>query len=297
MATIALVVSNKTSASSTTVNAFFQRLGHTPTLFNMNEVTASNLTAFDLIVGAINFTDAAGYATCKDFLKTYHAAGKPMIFGFQSISTGTLIQDSFPIALGIMNEHTEAANSGPTVYIFAAHPVLAAAGITVPSSLAVYTSSTYMESATDAGVIVGTPIMAKSNSDTRRVGTLVEKGQTLVGGETSKAKMAWFGWLYGSNAIPAAVDPFMQAVINWALAPGAVVLGSVKDQAGNPLQRTVRAYNRATGQLVGVTTSRADGSFDLPTPYPDTVHFVVAFDELSGDKNAIVKDRIIPYSV
>jgi len=118
---------------------------------------------------------------------------------------------------------------------------------------------------------------------------------TKLGGGTTPAKVAWFGGVYGATAYGANAAAIIGAAINWLLSPSAMIIGTVNDDGGNPLERLVCAYLRSSGALVGSTTSAPDGSFELATPYPTGIHFVVAFDELSGEKNAIVKDRVLPY--
>jgi len=75
------------------------------------------------------------------------------------------------------------------------------------------------------------------------------------------------------------------------------VAGVVK-QDGNPVERTVRAYKRASGELLGETTSLTDGRFEIELFSQDEV-YAVALDDTSDadDFNALIFDRIVPVSV
>ena len=61
-----------------------------------------------------------------------------------------------------------------------------------------------------------------------------------------------------------------------------VISGTVRDDAGNLCARTVRAYDRATGMLIGSTVSDAvTGAYTLPTRV-DTECSVVCLDDSAG---------------
>lgn len=73
------------------------------------------------------------------------------------------------------------------------------------------------------------------------------------------------------------------------------ISGAVRNAAGDFAARTVRAYDRVTGALVGAAVSSAvDGSFSIA---PATINqcYVVAIDDDAGDDyNALIFDRITP---
>lgn len=67
--------------------------------------------------------------------------------------------------------------------------------------------------------------------------------------------------------------------------------GSVVDSAGDPAARTVLAYTRSTGELIGSVTSRSDdGTFRIPVP-ADVDYFVVALPSSTAE-NALIFDRV-----
>lgn len=86
-----------------------------------------------------------------------------------------------------------------------------------------------------------------------------------------------------ASTIPVPADPFPR------FGPRALS-GSVMDENGLPLVRTVRCYRRADGRLVSETTSGADGAFVLPAADLGQ-HYVVVVDDV---KNALIYDRVVP---
>jgi len=65
-----------------------------------------------------------------------------------------------------------------------------------------------------------------------------------------------------------------------------------------PVSRIVRIYDRTTGLLIDTNTSRSsDGYYYVTTTYSGE-HFVVVFDDNSGDVyNALISDRLIPRAI
>lgn len=75
----------------------------------------------------------------------------------------------------------------------------------------------------------------------------------------------------------------------------AVISGTVRDAAGTLCARTVRAYRRSDGALVGsVLSNAATGEFSIPVQL-DGDHTVIALDDDAGTTyNALVFDKIAP---
>lgn len=73
------------------------------------------------------------------------------------------------------------------------------------------------------------------------------------------------------------------------------IAGVVTDAAGAHAARTVRAYRRDTGALVGSTVSNGSTGAYLLLPFPNTndAHTVVALPS-SSSENAIVYDWVVP---
>ncbi|AZN65183.1 hypothetical protein CFH90_14600 [Acinetobacter johnsonii] len=71
------------------------------------------------------------------------------------------------------------------------------------------------------------------------------------------------------------------------------IAGTVSDSNNQPLQRLLRAFDKASGKLVGETTSAADGSYEISTTSDDVVT-VVCYHDANDTNNSQVKDDIVP---
>jgi hypothetical protein len=71
-----------------------------------------------------------------------------------------------------------------------------------------------------------------------------------------------------------------------------VVAGTVYDAAGSPAVRTVRAYRRSDGTLMGETTSSASGAYSIPCP--DEEVYRVVLDDVAGALYNDLIDRVLP---
>ncbi len=68
--------------------------------------------------------------------------------------------------------------------------------------------------------------------------------------------------------------------------------GTVKEK-GSPVIRTIRSYNRSTGEFFDSIASLADGTFSVGAPDETTEMFIIAFDDDAGDQyNALIFDRV-----
>ena len=74
------------------------------------------------------------------------------------------------------------------------------------------------------------------------------------------------------------------------------ISGTVRDGAGVGVARVVRVYSRASGQLLGETTSASDGTYTCPLYGGELEEvFVVALDDdAPPDYNAAIIDKQIP---
>ena len=71
--------------------------------------------------------------------------------------------------------------------------------------------------------------------------------------------------------------------------------GTVQDNTMTPVARTVRAYDRSTGELLKETTSSAEtGAFSIGVFSTDPVYIIALDDDAGTDYNAIIFDRIEP---
>ncbi len=297
MANIALVTSDTSHVAAISSKAMLESQGHAVTAFNHVAAGMADFSSFDLIATARFLGSEDGYAAAHANVIASHASGKPLLLGYSGgLAQGGVDVNGLVVALGLASESYFDQPRGLNQYALNPHPILTLAGVSAPASIAVYGTTSYMEEIPAGAAAVGMVLSVESSSQPeRRTGLAVEKGTTKLGGGSTPAKVVWFGWFYGNGGYGVNAAPIIGGAITWLLSPSAVIIGSVKDGAGAPLQRVVRAYLRSTGVLVGQTTSELDGSFELFTSCPTDIHFVMALDELSGGKNALVKDWVLPY--
>ena len=84
--------------------------------------------------------------------------------------------------------------------------------------------------------------------------------------------------------------------LNPALQPSVMISGTVKENGSN-VARTVRAYCRLTGELLGEATSDAGtGAFSINARGRTDNCYVVALDDLNSapDYNAVIYDLVLP---
>jgi hypothetical protein len=298
MANIALVTAATSHAAYTATKSALETAGHTVTGFNMSAVTSSNLAAYDVIVCVRCLTSDGSYSAFVPILiaysNTYH---KPIMVGYDSASGSGTATIGLPVELKLAEKLT-AASSGPSaVRASSPHAVWTAISVTVPSDYTVLTGAASFINKIDlTGLSAGTVIGTYSSSDNSPVLVLAEQGQPLLSSATAGAKIAYAAFLYGGTAYAAGGIALLDALVDWLLSTPAVLVGTVTDHLGAPLERTVRAYLRSNGAFAGAAVSDpADGSFSIIVSNPDQLHYLVALDELSGEKNALIKDRVLPY--
>jgi hypothetical protein len=143
----------------------------------------------------------------------------------------------------------------------------------------------------------GSVIEQVSSSDNTPTIIVAEKGALNTDGNPFAARIAYIGWLYGATDYTAAGKAVLGGLISWALAPPWYISGTVKDSTTSPLARVVRAYNRASGMIMGSTISDAvTGAFQIEVPAMAADYYVVALDEAGGTQNAQIYDRIVSSS-
>jgi hypothetical protein len=124
---------------------------------------------------------------------------------------------------------------------------------------------------------------------------------TLYSGITFPAGGVYLaGGIYGTNTATLTLytdpaDLLYQPAGVQAWAELYTLAGTVLDAAGDPIARTVRAYLRSTGALVGETASDAGtGAWSLSVT-TNGAHYLIALDDEAGDVlNAVIADRVTP---
>ncbi len=298
MANIALVTESTSHAAFTTTKSALEGLGHTVTGFTMTAVTSSNLATFDIIMLARVVSTATGHAdlatNLQGYMNTHHI---PVLIGMNAIPVTNTDSAGMATLLKLISQASVQASRGPNVYASSAHPVWVDAAITPPVSVPVWSGTSFMGWVNGLLEYAGEVIATAAVDNTNPTMILAERGSLDITGTPFGARIAYIGWLYGAATYSVSGLTLLQALIDWAINPPAYVQGVVEDFAGTKLARVVRAYNRTTGRLAGSAMSDgASGAFSISVSDPAAVYYVVALDELSGTLNALIKDRIIPYS-
>ncbi len=297
MASLALVTQSTTHAAYTATLNALTGLGHSVTGFNMSAVTASNLAGFEAIVCArVQSTDAS-HATLAGHLAAYFAAGKPILIGFDGIVATADDRNGMATLLKLIGSESIATGRGPVYRASAAHPLWATASITPPADYSPIPMGTFAGRVNTTPAFAGSVIEQVSSSDNTPTIIVAEKGALNTDGNPFAARIAYIGWLYGATDYTAAGKAVLGGLISWALAPPWYISGTVKDSTTSPLARVVRAYNRASGMIMGSTISDAvTGAFQIEVPAMAADYYVVALDEAGGTQNAQIYDRIVSSS-
>lgn len=138
----------------------------------------------------------------------------------------------------------------------------------------------------------GVKISEVSNTtDLNDVNNMLSLGAEPGGASTFIGNMSQFRVTKGYARYTASFTPPSVPFLDYA----GQISGNVKDDAGANASRTVRAYRRDTGDLVGSVSSDASTgnfSFNCKSLGPHTVVFLD--DDAGTQYNALVIDRVVP---
>lgn len=295
MANIALVSNDKTHASYVSTKALLESSGHTVTGFTGGEVTSLSLDYADVIV-CVRLSSADGaYAAASAQIKAYNRQkNKPVVVGMDSASGGGTYSGLLNI-LGIAVNTFVDNSMGQSVTSETEHPIWLESGIPPATATPIHVAATYGTSLPIGELFKGEAIGIVSASVPNKSLVVVEAGTTMLDGTVAGGRLAYAGFLYGGTSYTATAAIVVNAILEWVAGAPATISGTVKDAMGAPLSRVVRAYIRSTGRLSGQGVSSAvDGSFSVRVIGGTDLQYVVAVDELSGGKNAVIQDRVLP---
>ena len=297
MANLALVTQSTTHAAYTATRNALTGLGHSVAGFNMSAVTAVNLAGFDAIIAARAQSSDASHATFAGHVASYFAAGKPILIGFDAIAATQNDRGGLATLLKLIGSESIALGRGPVYRASAAHPLWTPASITPPADYSPIPTATFGGRVNTTPAFAGSVIERVSSTDDTPTIIVAEKGALNTEGNPFPARIAYVGWLYGATDYTTAGKAVLGGLISWAIATPWYILGTVKDSTTSPLARVVRAYNRASGMIMGSTISDAvTGAFKIEVPAMAADYYVVALDEEGGTQNAQIYDRVVSSS-
>lgn len=294
MASLALVTQSTTHAAYTATLNALTGLGHSVTGFNMSAVTDSNLAGFDAIITARTQSTDESYATFAGHVASYFAEGKPILLGYTGAGMATEDdRNGLATLLKLIGSESTASGRGPVYRATAAHPSWVPASIPPPADYRPIPTATFGGRVNTIPAFAGSVIEQVSSFDNTPTIIVADKGALNTEGNPFAAQIAYIGWLYGATGYTVEGKAVLGGLISWALAPPWHILGTVKDNTTSPLARVVRAYNRASGMMVGSTISSAvTGEFQIEVPAMAADYYVVALDEAGGTQNAQIYDRV-----
>lgn len=288
---IAIVSTDTSSVTVSNLTSELSNLGHTATTYAYNSVTAEILQNFDLIITARLLA-----ATQSDTaIMAAVAAGIPAILDGTQDGSGTYqtVGSGVPNALGLI--YSLASIDASTALTF---------GSTGPSQFNDFKSSSISVNTTAPNYRWSAPVvnLISSGTSIAAFGSYIGVALFAKGSATSTvtalgASVVLAPWLYSNGgSISLAGREIIGAMIEWVVAGSETqyrITGTVSDSNNQPLQRLLRAFDKASGKFVGETTSAADGSYKLTTPTNKPVS-VVCYHDSSDTNNSQVKDDIVP---
>lgn len=296
MANLVMVTADLAHMAAVATKAMLESLGHTVTAYTSTAVTLADMRAGDAIVAV----RSNNVATESDKVVAVLQEGKPVICGgVNGLLPGDTSANSVAARAGLFTQHTLRGSSETTTYTPTSHPVWQAAGILAfPSTQTVYVSGSlgYQDYATTTDVAsgAGVEILAlKAESSTDVSVIVAPKGAVMKNASTLAANLIFCSFLYGADGYTDVGKAMIRELLTRALAKPMVIDGTVTDNLGNPLVRKVRCYKRADGRFIAETMSNSAGAFSF-TVFENALYMVIAIDEDSGAKNAVIRDRILP---
>jgi len=210
---IALVTTDKTHRAATYIKTVLEGKGHTVTLFNTADVTASNLDSYDVIV----CPRKAGNPTTDGYLRDYIDKGIPVWVGALQATAGDYT-DTTPVSLG-MAAKTSLQDSRNGSYLLSVDSPITLT-FDLPKQINTYSSSTWMESIYRANGFVGTPIANYSSADDKITVLAIKQGTKDLFGNPYGARCGFIGWMYSTSTTTLTADAqtILDRCIRWSLA-------------------------------------------------------------------------------
>lgn len=298
MADVIVYCSGNQTELTATLKSYAATKGFTNSEIELNASLKTNIdalvTAGDRIAAVFilgNVIDTSQLGWMRDVLD----AGYPIIVSEQSSgAVGATTSPTFNFGLTISNTNESEVNAGDTLYVTTNNDILLdSSGLTAGTTLKFSESSSWRLLTTEANVHSSATILGKiTNSSGLVTCAYVPKGANTAKITNIGATFVLAGFFYGSvNALGSKI--FID-LVNLCLKQyvSYTINGTVKNTDDAPLPgRTVRAYNRSTGALVGTTTSAIDGTYGF-TLTSEGEYYVVCLAEESDTYSSQIKDKI-----
>lgn len=210
---IALVTADKTHRAATYIRDVLVAKGHTVTLYNTAEITASNLSGYDAIV----CPRKTGDATTDGYLRGYIDAGIPVWVGQMQGAAGDYT-DSPACNLGMVGRVSLQSDRNGSYILDSGSPIVSP--FDPPEQISTYSETTWMEAAYRADGYAGTPIANYSSGDNSITVLAIEEGTNDLFGNPYGARCGFVGWMYSLTTITltANAQTILDRCIRWSLA-------------------------------------------------------------------------------
>lgn len=210
---IALVTSDKTHRAATYIRDVLVTKGHTVTLYNTTEITASNLSGYDAIV----CTRKPGDVTTDGYLRGYIDAGIPVWVG-QVQGTAGDHTDSPACNLGMVGRVSLQNGRNGSYILDSGSPIVSP--FNPPEQISTYSGTTWMEVAYRDDGYAGTPIANYSLGDNNITVLAIEEGTNDLFGNPYGARCGFVGWMYSLSTITLTenAQTILDRCIRWSLA-------------------------------------------------------------------------------
>ena len=268
-------------ANSIAYSQILKDAGHTVT-----DITASsNIDSFDLLIVRLTSTDAI------KVLKQFLVKGKAILIGtYGDGATKSTFNNLGIFQIGDIGQFNsidlqknellnEPYNNGKT-YIVRSNV----------SYMSAYTAS-----------VENSDITYELSKTSSQISTIYVAPGFKYGSNNliSQSKVMGMGWFpYSSNAtLTSDGSSLFLEIIRFLLKTKYYQInGTVGNSKQEPIARKLRAYNKASGNLITETTSASDGTYTMNLTVNDPV-YVVCLHDSTDNNNSQIQDDIIPILV
>lgn len=244
MANVALSVLDPGHSTTSNLQTALQASGHSVSVFADSALTDTSLLTYDVIMCPRSNMSAVIAARYRNHV----ANGVRFYWGLLGGSSGT-----FSYGLAVMRLCAEeTAYDGTDDFVFSDSQSPIFAGLTGLKALRV-------SGFNFRGVFTGTPTDAKTivtNASGGLTGFVIEPGGKDLDGVVLGSACGGVGFLYSLTAFDADGIEALNRLASFSF-QNYSISGVVRDDAGSPTARTVRAYRRDTGALLASTTSNS----------------------------------------
>lgn len=282
MRSIVIVTENVAHTAPMSLKALLEELGHSATIVDESNVTATSLDSYDNIL-AVRTSDNA--FDLGNYLRGYISRGKWVGCGSFTGTAGAASESSVTAVIGMGVETIRNQDESLEQVVTTSHPLLGnrAVGSAI-QWLAQDDFSNTIPFRNDGVRLTQLAAYPQTSSI-----HLFTPQDLSIETETPGGCGIYLGCLYTRNGYGVDAPEIMNNLLE---SKPAIMKGVATGRDGQPVTTTVRAYHRASGALgAQAVSSESDGTFILPV-WSQEEHYVVALGQ--EDENSLIHDFIMP---